>query len=50
MGLASLFGYLWAFKLPKQKLQGSPVDEAVRGTNMIPKLQLEPAEPTEANP
>ncbi len=43
LGLVSLIGYVWAFKLPKIKLAGDPVDEAIRGTGMIPKFQLEPA-------
>lgn len=47
MGLVSLLGYVWAFRLPKIKLEGDPVDEAVRGTAMIPKFQLEPS--TEAD-
>lgn len=43
LGLASLLGYVWAFKLPKIKLEGDPVDEAIRGANMIPKFQIEPS-------
>ncbi len=48
LGLVSLLGYVWAFRLPKVKLEGDPIDEAVRGTAMIPKFQLEPAATDEA--
>lgn len=41
MGLIGLLGYLFAFWLPREKLSGAVVEEAVRSTQMIPKLQLE---------
>lgn len=42
LGLIALIGYLGAFKLPKVKLEGDAVDEAVRATNVIARMQLEP--------
>ena len=42
MGVISLVGYVWAFKLRMVKLGGDPVSEAVRGTARIPRLNLEP--------
>ncbi len=45
MGLVGLIGYLWTFKLPKKKLKGKLVDEAVRSTgSVIRNMQLEPSE------
>ena len=41
MGLIGLLGYFFAFWLPGKKLSGAVVEEAVRSTQMIPKLQLE---------
>ncbi len=41
MGLIGLLGYIFAFRLPKEKLTGDVVEEAVRSSQMIPKLQLE---------
>ncbi|MGI9597492.1 MAG: MFS transporter [Acidimicrobiales bacterium] len=42
LGVIALLGFLFAFKLPKVKLGGDVIGEAVRGTAVIPKLQLEP--------
>lgn len=42
LGLISLIGFVWAFRLPGDKLKGKTVDEAVRATSTIPKVQLEP--------
>ena len=41
MGLIALMGYVDAFWLPKDKLKGDIIEEAVRSSQMIPKLHLE---------
>ncbi len=41
MGLIALMGYVAAFWLPKDKLKGDIIEEAVRSSQMIPKLHLE---------
>ncbi len=42
LGLVALVGYLWAFKLPKQKLAGNTIEESARAaTSMIAKVQLD---------
>ena len=43
MGLVALVGYVWAFWIPKRKLEGDVVEEAVRGSSLIPKVQIEAA-------
>ena len=45
MGLIGLLGYVFAFWLPNEKLSGDVVEEAVRSSQMIPKLQLESTDP-----